>query len=198
MPRGNNARNGTEANRLLSQREQRDGLAASVSPAGSYAALPEMTEKRINYLSPDSGTGEMFVAKPLRLPIWVSTGFRRLNRQRELLQTNERTTAKVSRLKACRRHTFSWAELFIVLAMAIVFAARGTWHQRDLELTRLGGGSLRAKDDRHAFKVFAPWPIAGSRQSFLRTENGDSASAFGIKLAALATNNSDHSSHPNS
>ncbi len=173
MPRGNNARNGTEANRLLSQREQRDGLAASVSPA----ALPEMTGKRINYLRPISGTGEMVVAKPLRLPIRVSTGFRRLNGQRQLLQTNDRATAKVSRLKACRRHTFSWAELFIVLAMAIVFAARGTWHQRDLELTRLGGGSLRAKDDRHAFKVFAPWPIAGSRQSFLRIENGDSSSA---------------------
>lgn len=119
----------------------------------------------------------MFVAKPLRPPTWASTSFRRLNRQRKLLQTGDRATAKASRLKACGRHIFSWNELFIALAMAIVFAAQGTWHQRDLELTRLGSGLLRAKNDRHAFKVFAPWPIAGSRQSFLRTENGDSASA---------------------
>ena len=74
----------------------------------------------------------MVAAKPLRLPIRASTVFRRLNKQRKLLQTGDRTTAKVSRLNACRRHIFSWAGLFIVLAMAIVFAAQGTWHQRDL------------------------------------------------------------------
>jgi hypothetical protein len=119
----------------------------------------------------------MVVAKPLRLPIWASTGFRRLNRQWKLLQTGDSTTAKVSRLKVCGHHIFSWAELFIAPAMVIVFAAHGTWHQRNLELKRLGCGLLRAKDDRHAFKVFALWPIASCRQSFLRTENGDSASA---------------------
>lgn len=134
----------------------------------------------------------MVVAKPLRLPIWASTGFRRLNRQRKLLQTGDRTTAKVSRLKACKRHIFSWAGLFIVLAMAIVSTAHGTWHQGDLELTRLCSGLHRAKDDRHAFKVFGLWPIASCRQSFLRTEKGDGAQLRHSGFVSFATNRSHH------
>lgn len=44
--------NGTEVVKLLSQRERRDDLTASVSPAIIYAALPERMGKRVNYFGP--------------------------------------------------------------------------------------------------------------------------------------------------